>query len=118
MLTIKGIDMPKQEETKKPRFPKIKPKIDRLKAVDAEVVAEEAPKALPAPTPEMKVIKLMVDPRPDGKSSIDLGGISIPDGIMVLKGFHQYLCNEFQKRVALTNGSQEGTADTTGGSNP
>jgi hypothetical protein len=114
MLTIKGIDMPKKDEPmtpRRPRFPKIKPKIDRQNAVEAEVVAEEA-------VQEMKTVTLLVDPNPNGKSSIDLGGLTIPDAIMVLKGFHTYLVNEFNKRMALVNGSEAGTADSTGGSNP
>jgi hypothetical protein len=90
-------------------------------AVDAEVVKDEEPKVEeyvePTKPEDMKVITLNVDPNPKGKSTIDLGGVSIPDAILVLKGFHSYLLDEFIKRMALVNGSKEGTADTAGGSN-
>jgi hypothetical protein len=84
-------------------------------AVDAEVVTEEYVPETPAA--DMKTITLTVDPNPKGKSTIDLGGVSIPDAIFVIKGFHSYLVNEFNKRVALVNGNQEGSADSTSGSN-
>jgi hypothetical protein len=112
----KALPAPAEEKTILPkRMSQDEIKAAVKEAVDAEVVTEEYVE--PTKPEDMKVITLNVDPNPKGKSTIDLGGISIPDAILVLKGFHSYLLNEFVKRMALVNGSQEGTADTAGGSN-
>jgi hypothetical protein len=60
--------------------------------------------------------KVVITVSRDGRKHIDCGGFTLWDVMMILKGCHGYIINELQKAASL-NGSEEGTADTTGGSN-
>lgn len=90
------------------------PKVEGAEVVEAEPVPEEERFAK---RPIMSNIndKITITVDKDGKKHIDCGGLTPFDVCMILKGCHQYLFNTINKELGL-NGSEEGTADTPGGS--
>lgn len=61
--------------------------------------------------------KITITVSEDGSSRhIDCGGLTIYETMMTVKGVYAFLFNELKKESGL-NGVEEGTADTSGGSN-
>lgn len=60
--------------------------------------------------------KITITVGADGRKHIDCGGFNLWDVLMILKGCHNYIFNEFQKQAGMNGSVEEGTADATGGS--